>query len=44
MVAFRKNEEWKGGKAPIPDKTREGIAKEVEKRIKAMIKTFLRRS
>ena len=44
MVAFRKNKEWKGGKAPIADKTREGIPKEVEERVKAMIKTFLRRS
>ena len=41
MVAFRKNKEWKGGKAPIPDKTREEIVKEVEERVKTMIKSLL---
>jgi hypothetical protein len=41
MVAFRNNKEWKGGKAPIADKTREGIATEVEERVQAMIKRLL---
>ena len=40
-VAFRKNKEWKGGKAPIADKTREEIVKEVEERVKTMIKSLL---
>ncbi len=41
MIPFPQKPGKKGGKAPIADKTRKEILKEVEERIKAMVKRLL---